>query len=420
MASIKNYQATWDALIKEKAKDELVPFWYAEKEIFHSKTKGLMFAEKNNLQLKLNLFDKLYIEYDWTKPWNVDVIPTKLQRLRDKNQYLRLWYSSGIDSHLILEASIKNHIPIDEIIMGVALPGSYADHEIETRGHVPLSKYKEKFPKTKITWCNLEKKDWRTFYDKDIFVEQSGVNFFNDRPLTRSFMYNHTKYSDHLWEPYINKKSICDIFGDSIPKILKIDNEWYWYTTDTEIGHNYSPFMDRFYQSCIMPEVQNYFAHQFKNNIQETYKDSKYAVPPNSNVLKLPVMLNIVAFKNLFDYNFKGAVKNIINHIDMKDESVKNSSWQLLTDLISEHKEYLRVALDAKNKKEPIIEMPGIYSKLFGLDTRTIKFLTPNLFPNTNFHYNSRNMLNKKYKNEYEQYTNRFIEILNDYVTKTK
>ena len=421
MASIKNYQATWNALIKEKAKDELVPYWNVDGKIFHSKIKAELFAEKNKSSVQWNLHDGLYTNRNWSEKWNSEVIANKLHYLREKYQHLRLWYSGGIDSQIILETSIKQHIPIDEIAIFVGLPGSYGDHEAEIRTKPYLEKYKKQFKNTNILWCKLEKSDWIKFYDPNVFIEQSGVNYYNDRPATRSFLYNHTQYSEKLWEPYQNNKTVCDIFGEIFPKIIKLKDEWFWWAVDDDIGHNLSPFGDRFYMSYTMPELITYFGKRLIEFIPNDYTNSAFLPSEEIGKLKMKVVQDLINFEHREDHLFKGQIKNCINFIEMNDNKVAEQSWKLYKFLLSNSQSYKKHATDtADQKKEVLVKFPGIFSKFFGLDSQTIKFISENILeeqfatPTHNIEKDRYSVLIHNYKEQWQKYLETFNNITND------
>ena len=58
--------------------------------------------------------------YNFTRPLAEsfeDLIVERLLQLRKKYNYLRLWFSGGKDSRIILDTAIKQGIQIDEIII---------------------------------------------------------------------------------------------------------------------------------------------------------------------------------------------------------------------------------------------------------------------------------------------------------------
>jgi hypothetical protein len=82
-----------------------------------------------------------------------------LKWLRDNYSYIRLWFSGGKDSRIILDSAIKNNIYIDEIASfeSTVFPMIFGDRAEQVYGILPiLKKYQPRLQQTKITYFYLD------------------------------------------------------------------------------------------------------------------------------------------------------------------------------------------------------------------------------------------------------------------------
>ena len=71
-------------------------------------------------------------------------------KLRESYSYIKLWYSGGADSDLVLTTFVQNGIYVDEICCSKSGLGS-ADYEIDNFAFQYLKQIEPIIPKTKIT-----------------------------------------------------------------------------------------------------------------------------------------------------------------------------------------------------------------------------------------------------------------------------
>lgn len=87
---------------------------------FLSKYDALTFATKTNQSVTWDFNDAVFSCFDWTVPITESIgelYRQRAQQLRDKYDYVSLFFSGGLDSANVLHAFIDNNIRLDEIVM---------------------------------------------------------------------------------------------------------------------------------------------------------------------------------------------------------------------------------------------------------------------------------------------------------------
>ena len=98
----------------------------------YSKLEAIEEHGRTGLEIDWNFNREVFSTYDWTQepPQSLEFYyAQRAQQLRDRYDYLVLFYSGGADSYNTLQAFVKNNIFIDEIVQYVNLD---AEHGIKT------------------------------------------------------------------------------------------------------------------------------------------------------------------------------------------------------------------------------------------------------------------------------------------------
>ena len=77
-------------------------------------------ATRTKLPIKWNFNDEVYNNFDWRSRLNLPITELyrrRAQQLRDKYDYLILWFSGGADSTTVLESFVNNGIHLDEVVV---------------------------------------------------------------------------------------------------------------------------------------------------------------------------------------------------------------------------------------------------------------------------------------------------------------
>ena len=144
--------------------------------------KLLACAKKSGLELKFYFFDKEFGRFNWkvepNESWNQLLIKRAIQ-LRESYDYIRLFYSGGVDSQTMLETFLDNKIKIDEILVyrGSAFTDNLdeepAEAEIQNVAIPFLKSIEKNIPSTKITILESEVSYLNKTLDEAYFYEES-------------------------------------------------------------------------------------------------------------------------------------------------------------------------------------------------------------------------------------------------------
>ena len=270
-------------LLDNKIQQERIPFWQVGDLKFSSRNKADVFAKQTNQYASVNYCKKLFDSMDHTFCPGVEIYAERLQQLRDSYDCIRLLYSGGADSKLILDTSYKHNIPIDCII--VINSGPDTDdifnpvyHEL-ARANQHVEHYLKKFPNTQYHYLKFSIQDHKNFNSMNIddWIEMPGNNYYNDRPQNQAWYYTGCEHNELFWEPYKKNIKHCDIVGKEPPHVVKINNEFYVFYNDESVDHHAGPFCEWFYVTPDMPDVLCYQSHKtmnylIENNLQCTWQ----------------------------------------------------------------------------------------------------------------------------------------------------
>lgn len=260
---------------------------------FYNKTLALIESKNTGYEVEWIFNNSVYETIDWSVPIETDLLEIyrrRAQQLRDKYDYLMLYYSGGADSSTILRTFVENNIFLDEIVMQLPEPtrktfnsfdtsegNFYAELEYSALPY--LNKIRNKIhPNTLIRYQDfakpgleiLRKDDWFDIVPLCTNITISGVF----RQVTQN--------SDrHILDLYDTGKSIAQILGIDKPLVYFSGNNYYSYFMDTSTYHYVSPvdFNDSalsqgkystefFYWTPDMPEIVVKQAQNIKHNCE--------------------------------------------------------------------------------------------------------------------------------------------------------
>lgn len=196
-------------------------------------------------------------DYDFTKtcPSFKQCIIDRLEQLRSSRKYLRLWFSGGKDSRLILDTSRKIGIEFDEIVISkIQMPGSMfkigALTEIQYLGVDYIESIKDSFKKTKITIVDFEDRDFELVYSNKEWYRHT------------TCWYIHTAIEPNLFYRYANPvnkmfddiNDRIDIMGCVQPHVYW-ENGWKFVFVDTQFTQNLWDTCQNFLVDPDHPEI---------------------------------------------------------------------------------------------------------------------------------------------------------------------
>ena len=295
---------------------------------------------------------------------------------REKYPKIRLWYSGGCDSNLILDVFTENNIYIDEIHL--AKSGiKESDFEFDNFALPYLNKIRGKLTNTKVVIHEPTIKDYYKFYENENWVE----SFAKIHP--ENFQY-------HFRLHYINE--VNSLYGDNFinirgkekPNVICINGKFYTYFLDVDIEDQ--PLQVNFY--IDNPIIHAKQSHMLKsamkqNNNKEVsdYDRNEYTgrYHFSTNFPEKKLYMNdkngYITFKNT-KIHYLNNKENIALNVIAKEHSKLIKLWQNGLQPLYKYQNWF-------NQHKPECGTVGIFSKFYCLtekDTKTVDELFPNGF----------------------------------------
>jgi hypothetical protein len=201
---------------------------------FVNKADALIYATSTNQEVTWEFNPDVFGAIDWTVPIETslpELYRQRAQQLRDKYDYLSLFYSGGVDSTNILQTFITNNIFLDEIVM---YRPARIINEANTVNRQPYNIYSE-IEFAAVPYLQKYMRDYRTkirFIDVDTSLEK----FFQDPDLPTCFANIHqysaqqvgkiaVNVTDQFWNDlYACDVKVCHILGQDKPFVY-YDND---------------------------------------------------------------------------------------------------------------------------------------------------------------------------------------------------
>jgi hypothetical protein len=246
-------------------------YWRCGDQKFVNKHLALMHSNQNNQPVHYNFFDHVWQNFDRSvlgKHSLKELYKQRAQQLRDKYDYLILYFSGGADSYNVLRSFIDNDIKIDEVCVKWCNDSLTANREMYTPNQVEKSaiNYLSEWDyaiKPVLEWLaqhhpnvKIEIVDW--FKDRDINTIETAFNLVNH-------WHDVEVNSLAVWSPSENKllekgMSVGSIYGVDKPCVFFIDGASYMYFADnaTTMGTpnpNNIYGTEYFYWAHEMPEL---------------------------------------------------------------------------------------------------------------------------------------------------------------------
>lgn len=290
----------------------------------------------NNIIFKIH---KSFEEADWSKE------PTKslqqlykerAQQLRDKYNYLIVYFSGGADSITVLNSFINNNIHLDEVVINSfpeidkdILNCNYAKEYLKLRSF-----------KGKITINNLTMEKLNIINQNQLWFNDEDNNFSGLLPgLTRSYI---DFFEENNLTEYVRRSgNVGHVFGADVPKLSRTENAFYCqfnFSEFTNFGlHDKSipffvpvDFPEVFIKQChvlakFMLKTNLYKEQDCKIAIRDEFNPKMFSVKtggrPNNQILEgsesklvLTTFLSDHRFKDLYSNSlYKDYIKPKMN-----------------------------------------------------------------------------------------------------------
>jgi len=216
----------------------------------YSKIEALELAHNLNIEPKWIFNDDVFS----THPWHIDtqenikkLYKKRAEQIREKYDYVVIWYSGGSDSFTVLNTFYENNIHVDEIAQYHAYEGektwdSYLNKEIELVAIPQTLEFLKKMPHTKHRMVDLTP-IIKSVYDIDDnkldFIYKANKSFGPDQ-LARTYF--REKIPD--WQKIIaSGKKLCFVWATDKPPLRYdgVNNKYFLQFKDIIDGAGVGP-----------------------------------------------------------------------------------------------------------------------------------------------------------------------------------
>ena len=193
----------------------------------------------------------------------------RCQQLRDKYDYLVLYFSGGADSETMLQSFIKAKIPVDEIVFtNFNISGNNPCKQL-VLAEKTLKIYSQRYlgDKTKINKVTLNDKNFQYFLNNVDWANSSWAGTISNFTKMPTTIYKKLNFKVDARE----SGKVGHIFGESKPHIIKREGK-YFALWDVPLSTSQWA-TEWFYTSLDLPELHVKQCHIIKNWFQKNQPD---------------------------------------------------------------------------------------------------------------------------------------------------
>jgi hypothetical protein len=247
----------------------------------YSQIEAVELSQRLNRTITWHFNDEVYGSFDWTKEPEESIselYKRRCEQLREKYDYLVLYYSAGADSDNILNFFVENNIRLDEVVSYVNYEGtqdklSQFNAEIFEVAIPKIKKIQEKQPHLKHTLIDTTKLVLEKYSSLNLDqIYNQNVSFAPFTSVKEDF-----KMSQEHWRKmFSDGKKVGFISGVDKPKVIIDDERKFRYffscpgiaaAVSPTMQHRNNPweFDELFYWSPDFPKIPIKQAHIIKN-----------------------------------------------------------------------------------------------------------------------------------------------------------
>lgn len=215
---------------------------------FYNKTLALIENKKTGYELEWIFNDEIYSSKNWQTPIKESLqslYTRRAQQLREKYDYLVLYFSGGADSLNILKTFLDNNIFLDEIVMQFPKPieSTFNKEDLSNKNIYSEIKYQaipalnkmQLHPSTKIRYQDFSK-PFLDLMNKDNWFEEIPLGT-NISPSGIARQVAQLK-EDHILDLCTKQKNTVQILGVDKPLVFCNGKDYYAYFSDLNAMHS--------------------------------------------------------------------------------------------------------------------------------------------------------------------------------------
>lgn len=276
-------------------------FYRVGKQKFYSKLEAAHEHERSGLPLKWDFNDTVFNTVNWrVEPPETleELYRQRAQQIRDRYDYLVLWFSGGADSSNILNTFINNNIKLDEVASQVNYEAThdktnFLNGEIYHVAKPKVETARLKQPWLKHTIIDLAKQTLDHFTAKE--TKFDWIYHMNGYLNPNNAAKQDIKLREPHWRDMINAgKRVGFIHGIDKPRVQEVKGRYYFTFTDmvdtavsgnTQMLNRPWEFDEMFYWSpdaLLIPVKQS---HIIKRYMQLATPTSPYITTDEKNIV---------------------------------------------------------------------------------------------------------------------------------------
>jgi hypothetical protein len=204
----------------------------------YSKLEAIELSGKTKLPLQWRFNQAEFDQFDWTQepPGGLEFwYKKRAQQIREKYDYIVIWYSGGADSHNVLMSFVRNNIFVDEIAQYHNLNGddgnkqTYLNEEVfatsapTTQALIANNPLYRHTKHRLVDLSDVQMKVLQQDSNKWDYFYKIGTHL-SPNALARSYL----RESVPDYQSLIDQgKKVCFVFGSEKPIVQKHSNSWY-------------------------------------------------------------------------------------------------------------------------------------------------------------------------------------------------
>lgn len=274
----------------------------------YSKFEAANFHVKTNTPLRWNFNQEVYESYDWTQEPTEslqELYCRRAQQIREKYDYLVLWFSGGADSTNVLDAFLKNNIKLDDVATYVNYEATgdkfnFLNGEVYNVAVPRIKKAQELQPWLRHTMVDLSHMTMNHFEKKD--TKFDWIYHMNGYYNPNNTSKQDIKLKIKHWRDLIDQgQRVCFIQGIDKPRVNGINGKYYFKFIDmvdgavsahNQIANRPWEFDELFYWSPDLPEIPIKQAHIIKRFLKQATPDTDGISPVGSKGIICSTTIN--------------------------------------------------------------------------------------------------------------------------------
>jgi hypothetical protein len=262
--------------------------------VFNYRVRALQEATRTNQTAQWIFNNDVFSAMDWQTPLNVslnEIYRVRAQQLRQKYDYLVLYFSGGADSTVVLQSFVNNNIKLDEIVVGWPVSqsqGTYTPNNTDTLARNMMSEWdysiKPKLdwvakyhPEIRITVCDILSDPKNNHFREDIVTLVDNHSFIgvNRNQALNQILQERTEIHPNTAGIVGTAPLECAIVNDQYLVVYFIDNAVSGFFKNDYYNNQYSRNVEFFFWSPDLPELVREQSHVMLNYLNANPESQK-------------------------------------------------------------------------------------------------------------------------------------------------